>query len=94
MLRDGFGDRPWFECLIAEEIHLSGANNCLPKKKPVGYALFYYVYSTWEGRSLFLEDIYVNPTFRGKVNHRGLLIFCSNVFAYYMTLNLSWSTAD
>lgn len=94
MLRDGFGDRPWFECLIAEEIHLSEANDCLPKKKPVGYALFYNIYSTWEGRSLFLEDIYVNPTFRGKVNHRGLLIFCSNVFAYYMALNLCWSTAD
>lgn len=83
MLRDGFGDRPWFECLIAEEINLSEANTCLPKKKPVGYALFYYVYSTWEGRSLFLEDIYVNPTFRGKVNDRCLSVFCTNnVFAY------------
>lgn len=83
MLRDGFGDRPWFECLIAEEINLSEANTCLPKKKPVGYALFYYVYSTWEGRSLFLEDIYVNPTFRGKVNDRCLSVFfTNNVFGY------------
>ena len=28
-----------------------------------------------EGRSLYLEDLYVNPAFRGKVNYRSLLIF-------------------
>ena len=69
MIRDGFGDKPWFGCLIAEEVHFSEGNNCLPKKKPVGYALFFYIYSTWEGRSLYLEDLYVNPAFRGKVNY-------------------------
>ena len=82
MLRDGFGDKPWFGCLIAEEIHFSEGNNCLPKKKPVGYALFFDIYSTWEGRSLYLEDLYVNPAFRGKVSYRSLLIFCSNVLIF------------
>ena len=74
MLRDGFGDRPWFECLIAEEIHFNEGNNCLPKTKPIGYALFFHIYSTWEGRSLYLEDLYVNPAFRGKVNYRSIFI--------------------
>ncbi|KAL9965876.1 hypothetical protein ACROYT_G029730 [Oculina patagonica] len=67
MLRDGFGEeKPWFGSLIAEELHSPEENHCLPKRKAVGYALFFYIYSTWEGRSLYLEDLYVDPTCRGK----------------------------
>lgn len=32
--------------------------------KPVGYTIAFYSYSTWEGRSLLLEDIYVKPEAR------------------------------
>lgn len=32
----------------------------------VGYALYFYTYSTWKGPSLYLEDLYVMPSFRGK----------------------------
>src|ERR1700761_137535 len=55
LLRDGFGgaqDR-YFECLIAE---LNGA--------PAGFALYFPIYSTWRGRSLHLEDLFVRPAFR------------------------------
>ena len=66
MQRDGFGETPWFSCLIAEEVNPSEEKNCsLPRKKAVGYALFFNIYSTWEGRSLYLEDLYVNSAFRG-----------------------------
>ncbi|XP_064554849.1 thialysine N-epsilon-acetyltransferase [Drosophila montana] len=30
----------------------------------IGYAICFNSYSTWQGRSLFLEDIYVRPTHR------------------------------
>lgn len=33
----------------------------------VGYALYFYTYSTWKGRSVFVEDLYVMPEFRGKI---------------------------
>lgn len=33
----------------------------------VGYALYFYTYSSWKGRSVFLEDLYVMPDFRGKI---------------------------
>lgn len=67
MRRDGFGEMPWFSCLMAEEVNLNEEKNCsLPKKKAVGYALFFNIYSTWDGRSLYLEDLYVDPAFRGK----------------------------
>jgi GNAT superfamily N-acetyltransferase len=53
--RDGFGDAPAFEALIAE---LDGA--------PVGFALFFPNYSTWEGRpGIYVEDIYVREEQRG-----------------------------
>ena len=49
LLRDGFGEQPQFEVLIAER-----------DEEPVGFALFFTTYSTWEGRpSLYLEDLFV-----------------------------------
>jgi GNAT superfamily N-acetyltransferase len=57
MERDGFGDRPVFEFFIAEE---------KADKKPVGLALYYYSYSTWKGKCLYLEDLVVTESCRGK----------------------------
>lgn len=52
--RDGWGPNPVFEALIAE---LDGT--------PVGFALTFRNYSTWEGRhGLFVEDLYVTPEAR------------------------------
>lgn len=30
----------------------------------MGYTISYYTYSTWQGKSLFLEDLYVKPAYR------------------------------
>lgn len=59
--RDGFGDNPLFQCIVAET---DGEN--LEKKEIIGYVIFYYTYSTWEGKALYMEDIYVTPAFRNK----------------------------
>src|SRR5262249_26473802 len=49
LLRDGFGEHPKFEALMAEQ-----------DERPVGFALFFPTYSTWEGRpGIHLEDIFV-----------------------------------
>lgn len=58
LVRDGFsedGESVWFECLIAEE-----------DGEPAGFALFFPVYSTWRGRAMHLEDLFVRPRFRGR----------------------------
>ncbi|KAJ8921077.1 hypothetical protein NQ315_015873 [Exocentrus adspersus] len=53
--RDGFdGDSPSFTCIVAE----------LSDGHVVGYALYYNSYSTWVGRSILLEDLYVQPAYR------------------------------
>lgn len=52
--RDGWGERPVFEALIAET-----------DGEPAGFALMFHNYSTWEGRAgLFVEDLYVRPDAR------------------------------
>ena len=53
--RDGFGDNPLFETLIAEH-----------DDQPVGMALFFPHYSTWTGTPvLYLEDLFVTSEARG-----------------------------
>ncbi|KAG2467991.1 SAT2 acetyltransferase, partial [Polypterus senegalus] len=40
----------------------------------VGYCLYFYTYSTWEGRVIYMEDLYVMPKFRG--NGIGKAMMC------------------
>lgn len=47
---------------------------CLFDDKPVGFAVYFFNYSTWLGkRGLFLEDLYVSPEFRGVGAGKALL---------------------
>jgi GNAT superfamily N-acetyltransferase len=66
LLRDGFGEQPCFECLIAENGEGHG--------QPTGFALYFYNYSTWRGRpGIHLEDLFVLPRFRGQGIGKALL---------------------
>lgn len=63
ILRDGFGVPPRFQCLLAE---VDG--------KAVGFALYFYSYSTFEGRpGIYLEDLYVVEAARGRDIGRRLM---------------------
>jgi len=55
LARDGFGPYPRYRVLLA------GWN-----QEPAGYELLYDFYSSFAGRGLFLEDVYVREAFRGK----------------------------
>jgi len=52
---DGFGKNPSFGFFVAEEGQIIR-----------GISLFYYRYSTWKGKRLYLEDIVVTGNQRGK----------------------------
>ena len=66
LLRDGFGPRPVFQCLIAEWTE-GGAT------KPAAMALYFPFYSTWRGNAgVHLEDLFVRPEFRRKGIARAL----------------------
>ena len=51
----GFGTNKVFDFFVLEE-----------DDKIVGMALYYYKYSTWKGKCIFLEDIIVTAEKRGK----------------------------
>lgn len=51
----GFGADRIFEFFVAEE-----------ESRLIGLALYYYKYSTWKGKCLFLEDIIVTEAERGR----------------------------
>lgn len=53
-LKDGFGAIPWFRCLVAET----------EAKEIIGMAFYYFGYSTWKGRMLYLEDFMVRRSHR------------------------------
>ncbi|XP_069623706.1 thialysine N-epsilon-acetyltransferase-like isoform X8 [Ranitomeya imitator] len=61
--QDGFGDAPLFRCLVVEN---EDEEKRAAGPRLVGYALSFFTYSTWEGRALYLEDLYVMPEYRGR----------------------------
>jgi GNAT superfamily N-acetyltransferase len=61
--RDARGRRPYFETLVCEQ-----------GRKIVGFALYFYSYSTFAARpSLFIEDLFVLPEERGKGAGKAIL---------------------
>jgi GNAT superfamily N-acetyltransferase len=55
MEADGFGANPIYGFFVAEEESII-----------LGLSLYYYRYSTWKGKRLYLEDIIVTQSRRGK----------------------------
>lgn len=54
MLKDGFGPEPIFGLFVAEV-----------EGRIVGISLYYFRYSTWKGKRLYLEDLIVTESMRG-----------------------------
>lgn len=89
-MTDGFDTQnPAFSCLIAE----------LSNGSIVGYALYYSSYSTWLGKSTFLEDLFVQPAHREKGIGKSLFLTVAKI-AYQLPSKrldfhvLSWNPAS
>ena len=81
--RDGFGAQPVFRCLLAE---VDGA--------AIGFALFFYNYSTWQGRCLYLEDLYVEEAGRGSGTGTLLLKTVAAIAHAEGCKRMSWQALD
>jgi GNAT superfamily N-acetyltransferase len=82
--RDGFGPRPFFECLIAEH-----------DGQPAGFALYFFNYSTFAGRpGIYLEDLFVYPALRGRGIGKALLCRIAAVAVENGCARFEWSVLD
>ena len=63
--------------------------------KEVGYALFFHNFSTFLGRAgIYLEDLYVQPEYRGKGHGKGLLKKLASIAVERGCGRLEWSCLD
>jgi len=82
--RHGFGRRPYFETII-----------CRRGRRPVGFALYFFTYSTFLGRpSLYLEDLFVLPEERGRGAGRALLRALGKVAMARGCGRMEWTVLD
>ena len=83
LAEDGFGENPSYSCIVAE---LEGS--------VVGFALYFIRYSTWQGKTVYLEDFLVDENYRSK--GIGKLLF-EEMISIAQNLNvrqMSWQVLD
>jgi GNAT superfamily N-acetyltransferase len=86
LVRDGFpgaGGERYFEAILAEE-----------DGEQAGFALFFPVYSTWRGRAMHLEDLFVRPKFRGRGIGKALLTRVAALSVERGCVLLYWHVLD
>jgi len=79
-----FGERRVAEVLLAFE-----------EESPVGFAVYFYNFSTWLGRpGLYLEDLFVKPGKRGKGYGRSLLVELAKIARDRGCGRMEWAVLD
>ncbi|UQD71128.1 GNAT family N-acetyltransferase [Bradyrhizobium japonicum] len=79
-----FGERPQLYCAIAEW-----------DGEPVGFAVWFANFSTFSGRhGIYLEDLYVRPSHRGKGLGKALLVHLARECVDNGWSRLQWAVLD
>jgi GNAT superfamily N-acetyltransferase len=84
LARDLFGVRPYAEAAVART-----------GDTPVGFALWFHNYSTFEGRAgIYLEDLFVRPAHRGHGYGEALLRHVARLGVERGCARFEWSVLD
>jgi GNAT superfamily N-acetyltransferase len=103
LLRDGFSEPRRFHALIAEctEMTAAGGEHDPVGREPVaalvpaGMALYFYNYSTWRGHAgIYLEDLFVRPTYRGRGIGKALLAAVATIAVAEGCPRFEWAVLD
>lgn len=82
-IENGFGTNPIFSCFLA---YYNG--------QLAGFSLWYYRFSTWKGKRLYLEDLYVKYDYRGKGIGKQLIEACIEEAKNTNCTGMMWQVLD
>jgi GNAT superfamily N-acetyltransferase len=83
LAQDGFSENPLFRALIAEW-----------EDQPAGYAFFFNYYSSWAGRGLYLEDLFVRQAYRKRGIGTALLAAVARIALNERCYGIHWEVLD
>ncbi|WP_340818629.1 GNAT family N-acetyltransferase [Methanolobus sp. WCC4] len=79
-----FGERIYAEAIIAEV-----------NRKPAGFIIFFHNFSSFAGKpGLYIEDIFVQPEFRGLGVGKALMVRCGQIAQERNCGRIEWSVLD
>jgi L-amino acid N-acyltransferase YncA len=81
---EGFGPQSVFKFLVAEK----------EDGTIIGLALYFYSYSTWKGKCLYLEDLIVTESERGKCTGRRLFDAVAEIARKENVGRMQWQVLD
>ena len=84
LLKTLFGEGATAHCVMCES-----------DDAPIGFAVYFFNYSTWQGRNgLYLEDLYVSPKSRGQGAGKALLQHLAKTAVENDCGRFEWSVLD
>jgi GNAT superfamily N-acetyltransferase len=83
LLEDGFGEEPFFHFYVAEEAG-----------RIIGTAIYYFTYSTWKGKSLYLEDLIITGGQRGKGIGQAFIHALANEAVKHDVKKMKWQVSE
>ena len=83
LLQDGFGNDPSYRCIVAEY-----------ENEVIGFALYYIRYSTWNGKTVYLEDFLVDDKYRSKGVGKALFEEMITIAQSLNVRQMSWQVLD
>jgi GNAT superfamily N-acetyltransferase len=85
---NGFGNEPYFKCLLVD-----GGVKADPRY--LGFAIYFFTFSTFKAKpTLYLEDLFVLPEFRGFGIGKSLLIRLAEIAREKQCSRMEWAVLD
>lgn len=83
------------EATVFNDEYNTNAIICELDGKPIGFAVYFFNYSTWQGKhGLYLEDLYISPEHRGIGAGIGMLKHLANIALSKSCGRFEWSAID